>query len=132
MQQKSLIVRKTTTSLKFILDANLSPITSEFLRNLGFDTTSIIEEKLYYLSDEEVVKEAKNEGRMIVTFDQDFADLWYFREKGKLGIVRIRTKNQTPEHVNEILKKFFDDPKSSDDLNGRLVVIRETGFRIVS
>ena len=132
MQQKSLIVRKTTTSLKFILDANLSPITSEFLRNLGFDTTSIIEEKLYYLSDEEVVKEAKNEGRMIVTFDQDFADLWYFREKGKLGIVRIRTKNQTPEHVNEILKKFFDDPKSSVDLNGRLVVIRETGFRIVS
>jgi len=125
-------VRKTTTSLKFILDANLSPITSEFLRNLGFDTTSIIEEKLYYLSDEEVVKEAKNEGRMIVTFDQDFADLWYFREKGKLGIVRIRTKNQTPEHVNEILKKFFDDPKSSVDLNGRLVVIRETGFRIVS
>jgi len=114
------------------LDANLSPITSEFLRNLGFDTTSIIEEKLYYLSDEEVVKEAKNEGRMIVTFDQDFADLWYFREKGKLGIVRIRTKNQTPEHVNEILKKFFDDPKSSVDLNGRLVVIRETGFRIVS
>jgi len=132
LQQKSLIVRKTTTSLKFILDANLSPITSEFLRNLGFDTTSIIEEKLYYLSDEEVVKEAKNEGRMIVTFDQDFADLWYFREKGKLGIVRIRTKNQTPEHVNEILKKFFDDPKSSVDLNGRLVVIRETGFRIVS
>ncbi|OGM63926.1 hypothetical protein A2893_00225 [Candidatus Woesebacteria bacterium RIFCSPLOWO2_01_FULL_39_25] len=125
-------MRKTTTSLKFILDANLSPITSEFLRNLGFDTTSIIEEKLYYLSDEEVVKEAKNEGRMIVTFDQDFADLWYFREKGKLGIVRIRTKNQTPEHVNEILKKFFDDPKSSVDLNGRLVVIRETGFRIVS
>ena len=130
MQQKSLIVRKTTTSLKFILDANLSPITSEFLRNLGFDTTSIIEEKLYYLSDEEVVKEAKNEGRMIVTFDQDFADLWYFREKGKLGIVRIRTKNQTPEHVNEILKKFFDDPKSSVDLNGRLVGIKKKGVRV--
>ena len=132
MQQKSLIVKKTTTSLKFILDANLSPITSEFLRNLGFDTTSIIEEKLYHLSDEEIVKEAKNEGRIIVTFDQDFADLWYFREKGEIGIMRIRTKNQTPEHVNKIFKKFFDDPKSSVDLNGRLVVIKETGFRIVS
>ena len=114
------------------MDANLSPITAEFLRGLSFESTSILEEKLYYLTDDEVVQKAKKEGRIIITFDQDFADLWYFKEKGRIGVIRIRTKNQTPEHVNEIFKKFFDDPKSSINLSKRLVVIRETSFRIIS
>jgi len=125
-------VKKTILTPKFLLDANLSPITAEFLRNLNFDTTSIIEQKLHILSDEEVVKIAKKEGRIIMTFDQDFADLWYFREKGKIGIVHMRTKNQTPENVNEILKKFFGDPKLSINLNNKLTVVKETGFRIIS
>ena len=130
MQQKNLIVKKTTTSLKFLLDANLSPLTAEFLRNLNFDAVSILEQKLHYLSDEDVVKKAKREGRIIITFDQDFVDLWYFREKGKVGIMRIRTKNQTPENVNKILKKFFESPKSKADFGKQLVVIKETGIRI--
>ena len=124
-------MKKITTSPKFLLDANLSPITAEFLRNLNFDAASILEQKLHYLSDEKVVRKAKREGRIIITFDQDFADLWYFREKGRLGIMRIRTKNQTPEHVNEILKKFFESPKSKVDFSKHLVVIKETGVRIM-
>ena len=124
-------MKKTTTSLKFLLDANFSPITAVFLRNLGFDATSILEQKLHYLSDEEVVKKAKKEGRVIITFDQDFADMWYFREKGKIGIIRVRTKNQTPEHVNEILKKFLESSKLKADFGKQLVVIKETEIRIL-
>ena len=112
------------------MDANLSPLTAEFLRNLNFDAVSILEQKLHYLSDEEVVKKAKREGRIIITFDQDFVDLWYFREKGKVGIMRIRTKNQTPENVNKIIKKFLESPKSKADFGKQLVVIKETGIRI--
>ena len=125
-------MKKTTTSLKFLLDANLSPLTAEFLRNLNFDATSILEQKLHYLSDEEVVKKAKREARIIITFDRDFADLWYFREKGKIGIIHVRTKNQTPENVNEILRRFIENPKPSINLNNKLTVVKETGFRIVS
>jgi len=104
-------VKKTTTSLKFLLDANFSPITAVFLRNLGFDATSILEQKLHYLSDEEVVKKAKKEG--------------------KIGIIRVRTKNQTPEHVNEILKKFLESSKLKADFGKQLVVIKETEIRIL-
>ncbi len=125
-------MKKTTTLPKFLLDANLSPITAEFLRNLNFDATSIIEQKLHNLSDEEVVRKAKKEERVIITFDKDFADLWYFRQKGKIGIMRIRTKNQTPENVNEILNKYFKNPKSKVDIRKQLVIIKETGFRIIS
>ena len=114
------------------MDANLSPLTAEFLRNLNFDAVSILEQKLHYLSDEEVVKKAKREARIIITFDRDFADLWYFREKGKIGIIHVRTKNQTPENVNEILRRFIENPKPSINLNNKLTVVKETGFRIVS
>ena len=132
MRLKSLTAKKIILMPKFLLDANLSPITAEFLRNLGFDSTSILEEKLHYMTDEEIVEKAKKEKRIIITSDQDFADLWYYKEKGKIGIIRIRTKNQTPEHVEEILKKFFDNPKSSADITGRLVIVKKTGFRIIS
>ncbi|MDP3918061.1 MAG: DUF5615 family PIN-like protein [Candidatus Woesebacteria bacterium] len=41
--------------IKFLLDANLSPVTSKYLAELGFDSKSITEEKLGYVIDPEVI-----------------------------------------------------------------------------
>src|SRR3989344_2542575 len=93
--------------LKLLLDANLSPMTADFLRKLKLNVESLIEEGLYSLEDSEVVKFAKREKRVIVTFDYDFAEIWYFKKKGKIGVIHLRLKDQTVENVNVVLKDFF-------------------------
>lgn len=62
--------------IKFLLDANLSPQTAKSLRNLAFDVRSITEERLGYLTDEDIVKIAYSENRIIITFDLDFGELY--------------------------------------------------------
>ena len=66
--------------IKFLLDANLSPTTSKYLINLGFNSKSITEERLGYLIDSEIVKIAKKEKRMIITFDLDFGEIYHQKE----------------------------------------------------
>lgn len=65
--------------IKFLLDANLSPITSNYLIKLGHNSKSITEEKLGYLKDTEIVKVAKKEKRIIITFDLDFGEIYHKR-----------------------------------------------------
>ena len=62
---------------KFLLDANISPETAEFLRTtLGLDAVALPREQLT-LKDPEIVALAKVQGRVIVTFDLDFGELYH-------------------------------------------------------
>src|SRR3989344_1939835 len=117
---------------KLLLDANLSPITAEFLRTLKFDVKSLIEEGLYNLEDGEVIELAKREKRVTVTFDSDFSELWYFKEKGKIGIIHLRLKDQTVENVNLILKDLFVKSKLINKKTvNELIIVKEKSFRVI-
>jgi len=118
---------------KFLLNANLSPETAAALRNLGFDAFCLLEEGLGSVSDEEVVELAKKEGRVIITFDLDFGQLYHFREESKVGIIVLRLKDQTVESVNAVLKRFFEDLKGQEaQLQNGLVIVEEDGYRLYS
>lgn len=118
--------------LKFLLDANLSPETAEAIRELGYNTRSIQEEGLGELSDEEIVELAKREKRIIITFDQDLADAWYFREHGKVGVILLRTHLQTVEHLESVLTPFIEAKViEKEKLKKSLTVLSEAGHRIV-
>ena len=117
---------------KLLLDANLSPITAEFLRTLKFGVKSLIEEGLYNLEDGEVIELAKREKRVTVTFDSDFSELWYFKEKGKIGIIHLRLKDQTVENVNLILKDLFVKSKLINKKTvNELIIVKEKSFRVI-
>lgn len=45
--------------MKFLLDQNLSPLTTDFLRALGYDVVDIRELDLYGAPDERIAEEAK-------------------------------------------------------------------------
>lgn len=115
---------------KFLLDANLSPETAEYLRTLGFDTESIQERGLGNLNDEEVAEMTKREGRVLVTFDKDFSQSWYLGMKGKLSIVWLRLKEQRVEHVNIVLGESLEKVRE-EEFQGTLVVISERGYKVV-
>ena len=78
---------------KFLLDANLSPETREYLdKTFHFDTIDLLTEGKSDFSDDQVVDFAKNEHRVIITFDQDFGEIYYLKERGSIGAIVLKTR----------------------------------------
>lgn len=116
---------------KFLLDANVSPETAEFLRTqLQLDAVALPREQLR-LKDPQVVALAREQERVIITFDLDFGELYHFRERGHLGVIILRLADQTVESVNLALARFFVSDIGDIDLDRSLVVIEERRLRIV-
>ena len=119
--------------LKFLLDANLSPETANFMRSLNFDVKSLIEEGLGGLTDSEVIKIAQKERRVIITFDIDFGELYYFAFKKNFGVLVLRLHDQRVEGVNSVLESFFaTNIGILEKKHKKLVILTENEVRIIS
>lgn len=119
---------------KFLLDANLSPRTARYLvQTLGLDAVSLLDQHLGALHDSEVVRLARREGRVIVTFDGDFAALYWHAVPDPPGILylRLAKESQFVPEVNQILERFFRNHAASIDLEHALVTITEQTVQIV-
>ena len=78
---------------RFLLDANLSPRNSEYLRTtFRFDAVDLMSLGLNHLRDTEVIELAKREGRVLITEDLGFGKLYYRYERGRVGIILLRVK----------------------------------------
>ena len=115
---------------KFLLDVNLSPETGAFLRKtFAFD---VVRSTPPELPDEAVVDLAKREQRVIIiTLDQDFGEIYYLRERGRVGVLVLRLRDQTVASVNRVLAAFFRTQAHDIDLDTSLVVIDEYQVRVV-
>ena len=118
--------------VKLLLDANQSPETRKFLsKKFGFDEVDLISENKTHLSDEQVVSQPKKDKRIIVTFDLDFGEIYYFKEKGRLGVIILRLEDQTVESVIRRLERFFTKEGANLNLKKKLIVLTEDKVRIV-
>lgn len=118
-------------SERFLLDANLSPITREFPEStFNLDVTDLLSLSLGYLTDLDVVELARREGRIIVTLDLDFGEIYHQRAGGDLGVIIVRLADQTVESVNRVLERFFRTEAASIPLDRSLVVVEAHRVRI--
>jgi predicted nuclease of predicted toxin-antitoxin system len=75
---------------KLYLDENIPPLLAQQLRRRGFDVSSAHEVEMLGKSDEEQLKYATQNGRILLTFDTDFVSLairWLAEGKRHNGIV---------------------------------------------
>ncbi len=93
--------------LKFLLDANISYETANFLNSLGYDTKTVAQFGLAEAEDIEIVNRAIREKRIIITLDLDFGEIFYFSSKEKFRVIVLRLRNQTVESVNKALDWFL-------------------------
>lgn len=81
------------------------------------------------MPDELVLQKAKNENRIILTFDLDFAALIAVSNASAPSVIILRLKNQTPDNqINKINHVLAKAPASL--LKGAIVSVDETSFRI--
>ncbi len=117
--------------MKFLLDANMSPKTADFLRGQNYDVKSLIEEELGQITDSEVVKLAQREHRVIITHDLDFGEIYYFKEKNGVGVIVLRLRNQTIESTNKAIQRFWENKKFTDEeVKKSLIIVSETTYRV--
>lgn len=115
--------------LKFIADVNIEKRIVDYLLEKGYDVKWIPDYNCE-MTDEELLKVAKEERRILITNDKDFGELTFLQKKHSVGIVLIRIKNQQTRVKLELLIKLLS--KYREKILGHFVVITETKFRFIS
>ena len=77
-----------------LVDENLNPEVIEFLRKAGLDVDSVAEQGKFGLSDIDVLQQATEAGRVVLTHDSDFGGLALMGAEF-IGIIFLR-----PGHIH--------------------------------
>ena len=112
--------------MKFLADECCDTGLVASLRDEGHDVLYIFEEKPG-VSDEEVLMDGYNEGRILLTEDKDFGELVYRFKKPSKGIVLIRIDVEERHLKWDLLKKLID--RYGERLPGNFVVVEVQKYR---
>lgn len=115
---------------KLLIDQNIGLKTVSFLKQLGFDVKSLGDLNLKGKPDTDIVDVAKSEGRVIITFDKDFGEIYYFSEKGNMAVIVLYLDDQTSENVNSVLNKFLGSSDLKTIIN-KLVILYKDRMRLI-
>jgi len=78
--------------------------------------------------DDEILKKAEKEGRILITNDKDFGELIFRYRKPSSGVILLRLKIDFPEHRTKVLLNLID--KFGVKLRRKFIVASEDRFRI--
>ncbi len=114
-------------SHRWLVDENVAPQVTAFLRERGDEILDVKEAGWFGLSDEELLRAARREDRITVTYDVNFAALKKL-EQSHPGIIFLRLRNLRPEAAIAALKGFLEE-HGSKDLTNTLAIIEEARVR---
>jgi predicted nuclease of predicted toxin-antitoxin system len=114
--------------MKIKLDENMPEAIADLLRSTGHDAVTVPQERLSGAEDSAVLKAAATEGRLLMTFDTDFADIRAYPPGTHAGIVVFRL----PDHRWSALKEpaaMVLEQGVLERLRGGLAVVSDTRIR---
>lgn len=111
----------------FLANENFPLPSIVLLRNNGYDIRSI-QETSPGIADEEVLRIARTNNLIILTFDKDYGELIFrFHSEDPLAVVFFREKGQTPLFAGEILLRILT--MKSMNLTSAFTVIEANNVR---
>ena len=115
--------------MRFKLDENLHPETVTILAEAGHDAVTVIEQGLRGRPDPDIARICREEGRVLITLDKDFADIRTYPPADYPGIIVCRLLSQSRQNVVAVVGRlvgwFGQRP-----LAGRLWIVDECEIRI--
>lgn len=115
--------------MKFLADMGVSMTIVQNLRESGYDVVHLREEGLQRLPDINIVEKAKQEGRIILTFDLDFADILAASSEFLPSVVIFRLKNTLPVFASarlfDVLSECVEDLQT-----GAIVILQDNRYRM--
>ncbi len=92
--------------MKFKVDENVPAEFASILREAGFDTDTVFDEKLSGAGDSVLSERCRREDRVLMTLDLDFANVQAYPPKSHSGIVVFRSKSQDKPTLVALLKRL--------------------------
>lgn len=112
---------------KFLVDESTGKKLSIFLNNSGFDSI-YVGDVFAGAVDEDVLKFAEKEKRVLITNDKDFGEMIFHQIKPSSGVILLRLANDSREKRQEILSIILRD--FADKIESHLIVATEEKIRI--
>lgn len=115
--------------MRFKIDENLHDDVAALLAAHGYDAHTVHAEQLRGSHDAALADHCREEDRILVTLDRDFADIRTFPPADNAGMIVLRLGSQSRQHVLEVMAHVVDLLKR-EPIVARLWVVTEAGIRI--
>lgn len=112
-------------TLRFLVDECTGKRLADLLEKAGYDVVFVGEWKLA-ASDDEVLRKAEEEDRILITDDKDFGELVFRLGKPSKGVILLRMSTTDPAKRFQLLMKVL----RSVDVREKFVVVRDDIVRI--
>ncbi len=110
-----------------LADENIPRSAITFLRSLGHEVKWVVEEGLQGTGDDALYEIAVAEQRILVSFDDYFAQRAYADKRRPAGVIVLKFKPRNTQEVVERLRSALADV---GDLRGKLVIVQRTIVRV--
>ncbi|MBI3353478.1 MAG: DUF5615 family PIN-like protein [Nitrospirae bacterium] len=114
--------------VRFIADVNVEKVIIDYLLENGHDVKWIPDYDCE-ISDEELLKLANAEKRILITNDKDFGELIFLQKRVAAGIILLRVKGQKAQDKVILIKKLLQN--YSDKLLNHYIVITKKKIRFI-
>ena len=114
---------------RLFCDECVSRVTSDTLRQAGFDVTTAEGSGLSSASDSAIFARCVSEGRILITEDTDFGNITLFPPEKHHGIVLLRSRRKTMDAIHLTLLKVLANAETLP-LEKTLVVVEADGYRL--
>ena len=114
--------------MRLLLDQDVYFVTSKFLIEAGHDVVPVSELGLSQADDEDILRTAHNQKRILVTRDRDYGNLVFVRNLGT-GVIYLRTMPMKIGMVHDELEKILQT-HTQEDLAGAFIVVTSDGHRL--
>ena len=116
-------------SFRFKLDENLPRDAEALLHGVGFDVETALSENLGGAEDPTILRACRDEGRVLITLDLDFADIRAYPPGENHGIWVLRPGQQTVSATLTLMRAALK-LLATETPNGRLWVVEADRIRI--
>jgi len=115
--------------MKLKLDENMPAALADLLARDGHDVQDVLAEDLGGAADPRIVTQAADEGRMLLTFDTDFADIRDYPIGTHAGIAVFRLRDQRWRTLEPAVRRLLAQAQQVD-LQGALVIVDAMRIRM--
>jgi len=115
--------------MRFLADAGLSPLTVDFLIELGHEAIHVRTLGLQRAPDLDIVARASADSSVVLTFDLDFGDVLALGVLDKPSVIIFRLSDERPQSVNRRLSEVVSD-RSRELESGALILVEDTRYRV--
>ena len=109
--------------MKFLVDNQLPAALAEFLRKRGLDCQHVLDVDLAQASDADICRYATEQGRIIVTKDEDFFYL-ASQPKSEIKLLWVRLGNCRKKALLEAFERVWPKLEASLKAGDRIIEIR--------